>query len=182
MRSRSKWKVCCTSTMIAQLIGTKYVQICEAVWAQSRTRSTTHIRDGRSRTHRHESYVRRGQKAGLCLYTCTNMCGICMRHTSIERNPCMALFHNLLCKCHALFRILPLALVLTAPLVLCGTNKHPAMRITPYIDYFPCFEFVAFWSYWMFYDHFSVRSLLAKLGRWGWWRGWGWLERKARRH
>ena len=31
MRSRSKLKVSCTSTMIVQLIGTKYVQICEAV-------------------------------------------------------------------------------------------------------------------------------------------------------
>ena len=30
MRSRSKWKVCCTSTMIVQLIGIMYVQICEA--------------------------------------------------------------------------------------------------------------------------------------------------------
>ena len=40
-KSRSKWKVCCTSTMIVQLIGTKYVKICEAVWAESRTQSTT---------------------------------------------------------------------------------------------------------------------------------------------
>ena len=46
IKSRSKWKVCCTSTMIVQLIGTKYVQICEAVWAESRTQSTTPIRDG----------------------------------------------------------------------------------------------------------------------------------------
>ena len=38
------------------------------------------------------------------------------------------------------------------------------------------------WFYCMFYDHFSARSLLAKLGRWGRWWGWGWLERKARRH
>ena len=36
MRSRSKWKACCTSTMIVQLIGTKCVQICEAV-GQSHT-------------------------------------------------------------------------------------------------------------------------------------------------
>ena len=36
--------------------------------------------------------------------------------------------------------------------------------------------------YWMFYDHPCAHSLLAKLGRWGWWSGWGWLERKARRH
>ena len=43
MWSRSKWKVCCTSTMIVQLIGTKYVQICEAVWAESRTQSTTRL-------------------------------------------------------------------------------------------------------------------------------------------
>ena len=43
MRSRSKWKACCTSTMIVQLIGTKYVHICEAVWAESRTQSTTSL-------------------------------------------------------------------------------------------------------------------------------------------
>ena len=43
MRSRSKWKVSCTSTMIVQLICTKYMQICEAVWAESRTQSTTCI-------------------------------------------------------------------------------------------------------------------------------------------
>ena len=35
-----------TSTMIVHLIGTKYVQICEAVLAESRTQSTAHIRDG----------------------------------------------------------------------------------------------------------------------------------------
>ena len=50
MRSRSKWKVCCTSTMIVQLIGTKCVQICEAVWAESRTQSTTHLKQGNSVT------------------------------------------------------------------------------------------------------------------------------------
>ena len=44
MRSWSKWKVCCTSTMIVQLIGIKCVQICEAVWAESRTQSTTHLK------------------------------------------------------------------------------------------------------------------------------------------
>ena len=37
MRSRSKWKVSCTPTMIVRLIGIKYVQICEAVWAESCT-------------------------------------------------------------------------------------------------------------------------------------------------
>ena len=39
--------------MIVQLIDTKCVQICEAVWAESLTQSTTHIRDGRTdeRTH-----------------------------------------------------------------------------------------------------------------------------------
>ena len=47
MRSLSKWKGYCTFTMIVQLIGTKYVQICEALWAETRTQSTTHIRDGR---------------------------------------------------------------------------------------------------------------------------------------
>ena len=46
MRSRSKWKVCCTSTMIVQLIGIKCVQICEAVWAESRTQNNTPIRNG----------------------------------------------------------------------------------------------------------------------------------------
>ena len=40
MRSRSQWKVSCTSIMIVQLIGTKYVQICEAVWAESPTSTT----------------------------------------------------------------------------------------------------------------------------------------------
>ena len=47
--------------MIVQLIGTKYVQICEAVWAESRTQSTTPIRDGHTdaQTHGHESYVPR---------------------------------------------------------------------------------------------------------------------------
>ena len=62
--------------MIVQLIGIKCVQICEAVWAESRTQITTPIRDGRTdtrthrRTHAHESYVPRsghlprgGQKA-----------------------------------------------------------------------------------------------------------------------
>ena len=53
MRSRSKWKVCCTSTMIVQLIGIKCVQICKVVWAESRTQSTTPIWNGR--THGHES-------------------------------------------------------------------------------------------------------------------------------
>ena len=53
MRSLSKYKVCCTSTMIVQLIGTKYVQIYEAVWAESHTQSTTPIRNGR--THKQES-------------------------------------------------------------------------------------------------------------------------------
>ena len=48
MRSRSKWKVCCTSTMIVQLICIKCVKICEAVWAESRTQSTTPIRYGRT--------------------------------------------------------------------------------------------------------------------------------------
>ena len=43
IKSMSKWKVCCTSTMIVQLIGTKYVKICEVVWAESRTQSTTHL-------------------------------------------------------------------------------------------------------------------------------------------
>ena len=43
--------------MIVQLIGIKCVQICEAVWAESRTQSTTPIRDGR--TDGHESYVPR---------------------------------------------------------------------------------------------------------------------------
>ena len=52
-----KMKVCCTSTMIVQLIVIKCVQICEAVWAESRTQSTTPIRDGR--THGHEPYVPR---------------------------------------------------------------------------------------------------------------------------
>ena len=32
--------------MIVQLIGTKYVKICEAVWAKSHTQNTTPIRDG----------------------------------------------------------------------------------------------------------------------------------------
>ena len=43
MRWRSKWKVSCTSTMIVQLIGTKYVQLCEKVCAESRTQSITRI-------------------------------------------------------------------------------------------------------------------------------------------
>ena len=34
--------------MIVQLIGTKYMQICEVVWAESRTQSTTRIRDRRT--------------------------------------------------------------------------------------------------------------------------------------
>ena len=60
--------------MIVQLIGTKYVQICEAVGTKSRTQSTTHIWDGQTRaqtdgrTHRHESYVprlARGTKSDL---------------------------------------------------------------------------------------------------------------------
>ena len=50
IKSRSTWKVCCTYTMIVQLIGTKYLQICEAVWTESRTQSTTPIRDGRTDT------------------------------------------------------------------------------------------------------------------------------------
>ena len=45
IKSRSKWNVCCTSTVIVQLIDTKYVQICVAVGAESRTQSTTrHIK------------------------------------------------------------------------------------------------------------------------------------------
>ena len=36
--------------MIVQLIGIKYIQICEAVLAESRTQSTTPIRDGRTDT------------------------------------------------------------------------------------------------------------------------------------
>ena len=48
IKSRSKWKVCCTSTMIVQLIGIKCVQICKAAWAESHTQSTTPIRDGRT--------------------------------------------------------------------------------------------------------------------------------------
>ena len=56
MRSRSKWKVCCTSTMIVQLIGIKCVQKCEAVWAESRTQVPPLFgTDGR--TDGHESYV-----------------------------------------------------------------------------------------------------------------------------
>ena len=65
IKSRSKWKVCCTSTMIVQLISTKYVQICEAAWAVSRTQSTTPIRDRRKDGHtdmnpNNNSYVPRG--------------------------------------------------------------------------------------------------------------------------
>ena len=43
--------------MIVQLIVIKCVQICEAIWAESRTQSTTPIRDGW--THGHEYYVPR---------------------------------------------------------------------------------------------------------------------------
>ena len=52
--------------MIVQLIGTKYVQICEAVRAESRTQSTTRIRDGRTdaQTDGYESYVPRSGHAG----------------------------------------------------------------------------------------------------------------------
>ena len=37
--------------MIVQLIGTKYVQICEAVWAESLTQNTNRIRDGLRDAH-----------------------------------------------------------------------------------------------------------------------------------
>ena len=38
--------------MIVQLIGTKYVEICEAVWAESRAHNTTRIRADIRTDHR----------------------------------------------------------------------------------------------------------------------------------
>ena len=58
----------------------QYVQICEAVWTESRTQSTTSIRDTRTdgRTHRHESYVPRLKHSPIggqqwCVVMCSDV-------------------------------------------------------------------------------------------------------------